>query len=208
MLCLPVCICECVQEKDYSCVFVRKKSKKEDEGKLRDVKKQEQRERVREIRFRVSHVTLLPGSSDYICAITPSQCGLCWPQSPPRIPPMHSCSSCGSTPPLGCSLLPAHYHALRPLLLAPTFTVSLTCLGLGVIICPLLGGGKKERKGKQEKKKGGDCLENNCSLTPCSDSRGSALTRTAGIPSSINILFLRLPVKGHRGGVRRVFQHD
>lgn len=33
-------------------------------------------------------------------------------------------------------------------------------------------------------------MKNNCSLTPLSDSRGSALTRTAGIPSSINILLL------------------
>lgn len=148
-------------------------------------------------------MTLLPG------AVTASAQLSAGPGHLPENTPMHSCSSCGSPPLLGSSPLPAYYHALRPLLLAPTLThlltLSLTCLGLGVIIGPLPGGGKESRKKKGWVGGGGDCLENNCSLTPCSDSRGSALTRTAGIPSSINILFLRLPVKGYRGGVRRVF---
>lgn len=45
---------------------------------------------------------------------------------------------------------------------------------------------------------GTNCMKNNCSLTPRSDSRGSALTRTAGIPSSINILFLMASVSRER----------
>ena len=95
--------------------------------------------------FKVSPVTLLPG------AVTASAQLSAGPSHLPENTPMHSCPSCGSPPLLGSSPLPAYYHALRPLLLAPTLTLSLTCLGLGVIIGPLPGGGKESRK----KKRGG-----------------------------------------------------
>lgn len=132
---------------------------------------------------------------------------LCWPQSPPRKTPQ-----CIPAPAVALLLFLVLLLFLLTAMLSDhssqpphSLTLSLTCLGLGLIISPLLGEGR--RKGKQGKKRR-NCLENNFSLTPCSDSSGSALTRTAGIPSSINILFLRLPVNGYRGGVRRVFQHD
>lgn len=172
------------------------------------------------IRFRVSHATPPPQSSDYICAITPSLHGLMLapshlPKRPQRIPApavalLLLLLILLLQPLLGSSLLSAYYHALRPLLLAPTLTLSVThLLRPGSDYQPIAGrrreGKESKEGGGEKKKKKGNCLENNCSLTPCSDSRGSALTRTAGIPSSINILFLRLPVKEHRGGVRRVF---
>lgn len=47
------------------------------------------------------------------------------------------------------------------------------------------------------------CMKNNCSLTPLSDSRGSALTRTAGIPSSINILLLMASASREREKKRK-----
>ena len=166
MVCLSVCVC--VQEREITHVCLWGRRVWEDEGKLRDVKGQEQIDKI----FPCDPP---PRSSGSICTITPSQHGLsAGPSSHlPETPPMHSCSSCGSPPLPGSSPLPAYYHALRPLLLAP-HTHSLTrsrCLGLGVITSPLPGGGKTERKAGEKKKKG-NCLENNCSLTPCSDSRG------------------------------------
>ena len=107
--------------------------------------------------FKVSLVTLLPG------AVTASAQLSAGPGHLPENTPMHSCSSCGSPPLLGSSLLPAYYHALRPLLLAPTLTHSLThLLRPGSDYRPIAG----RRKGKHEKKGGGEIVWKTTALLP------------------------------------------
>lgn len=141
---------------------------------------------------RIEGFTCSPESSNSICAFTPSQDSA----GPSHLLKRPHCilATAAALLPLLTTIL--SNHSSQP------HTQSLTCSGLEVIISLLPKGGKKESRKKRELS--GKRLPS-CSLTPCSDSRGSALTRTAGIPSSINILLLRLPVKEHRRSVRRVF---
>lgn len=160
-------------------------------GKYRDVKGWERKEMAKIYSFPCGP---LPWRSNNICIITLSQH---WLFAGPKNTPMHSWSSCASPPPLHGSSWLAPCSPTTPL--SPQ---TLTHLHRPESDYKTVAGRRKARK--ESKKKRRNCLENNCTLTPCSDSSGSALTRTAGIPSSINILLLRLPVNEYRGGVRRV----
>lgn len=137
---------------------------------------------------------LHPWRSNNICIITLSQHRLCaGPSHLPENTPLHSCSSCSSPSFLSSS----------PFLLSTMHRSSYAHLHRpGSDYQPI---SEQRNNSKESKKKKKNCRGGNCSLTPCSDSSGSALTRTAGIPSSINILFLRLPVNGHRRGIRWEF---
>lgn len=118
----------------------------EDEGKLRDIEGQEQTEIDK-----IFPCDPPPQSSDYICAITLSQHGLSagsshLPEPPQCIPPPAVVLLLFLVPLLFLLTTMLSDHSSYPL------TLALTCLGLGVIIGPLPGGGKMERKAGEKKK--------------------------------------------------------